>query len=87
MRIAVDAMGGDHAPERPVAGALAALGDRESDFEIVLVGDEARLSPLLPRDSRSRLLSVLHAPEAIGMEEPPAAALRRKPGSSIAAER
>jgi len=42
-------MGGDHAPERPVDGALAALGGPERDFEVVLVGDEPRLSPLLPR--------------------------------------
>ena len=38
MRIAVDAMGGDHARDRPVAGALAALGEPARDFEIVLVG-------------------------------------------------
>ena len=84
MRIAVDAMGGDHAPDRPVAGALAALGEAERDFEIVLVGDESRLAPLLPRDSRSGRLTVLHAPEVIGMEESPASALRRKRSSSIA---
>lgn len=83
MRIAVDAMGGDHAPDRPVAGALAALGESARDFEIVLVGDEARLSSLLPQRPFERL-SVLHAPEAIGMEESPASALRRKKSSSIA---
>jgi glycerol-3-phosphate acyltransferase PlsX len=48
------------------------------------VGDESRLTRLLPRESRPARLSVLHAPEAIGMEESPAAALRRKRGSSIA---
>jgi glycerol-3-phosphate acyltransferase PlsX len=83
MRIAVDAMGGDHAPDRPVAGALAALGEPERDFEIVLVGDESRLTPLLSRRFSERV-SVLHAPEAIGMEESPASALRRKKSSSIA---
>lgn len=84
MRIAVDAMGGDHAPDRPVAGALAALDCPGRDFEIVLVGDEPRLTPLLARHSSSERLSVLHAPESVGMEEPPAAALRRKRRSSIA---
>jgi glycerol-3-phosphate acyltransferase PlsX len=83
MRIAVDAMGGDHAPDRPVAGVLAALGEPAPDFEIVLVGDESRLNPLLSRHSSDRL-SVLHAPEAIGMDESPASALRRKKSSSIA---
>ncbi|HJR54653.1 MAG TPA: phosphate acyltransferase PlsX [Gemmatimonadota bacterium] len=84
MRIAVDAMGGDHAPHRPVAGALAALAEGGRDFEIVLVGDESQLAPLLPRESPFEYLSVLHAPEVIGMEESPAAALRRKRRSSIA---
>ena len=84
MRIAVDAMGGDHAPDRPGAGALAALRQEGRDFEIALVGDESRLTPLLPRDSHSSRLSVLHAPEVIGMEESPASALRRKKSSSIA---
>ena len=84
MRIAVDAMGGDHAPDRPVAGALAALRQAARDFEIVLVGDESRLTPLLSRYTDSSGLTVLHAPEAIGMDESPASALRRKRSSSIA---
>ena len=82
MRIALDAMGGDHAPERPVAGALAALDRGERDLDIVLVGDEARLMPLLP-DSRSRP-TLHHASQTIGMDEAPATALRRKRDSSIA---
>ena len=45
MRIAVDAMGGDHAPHEIVAGAL--LAAQEFDVEILLVGDEARVRPLL----------------------------------------
>ncbi|MGH7565929.1 MAG: phosphate acyltransferase PlsX [Gemmatimonadota bacterium] len=83
MRIALDAMGGDHAPERPVDGALAALGGPERDFEVVLVGDEPRLSPLLPRGTGVERLTIRHAPEVIGMEESPAAALRKKRNSSI----
>lgn len=82
MRIALDAMGGDHAPERPVAGALAALDGAERDLDVVLVGDRTRLAPLLPAAGRSRL-SVRHASQTIGMEEAPATALRRKPDSSI----
>ena len=71
MRIAV--MGGDHAPDRPVAGAPAAIREAARDFGIVLVGD-ARLTPLLSRDTDFRGWSVLHAPEAIGMDESPASA-------------
>ncbi|HEY7473185.1 MAG TPA: phosphate acyltransferase PlsX [Gemmatimonadota bacterium] len=83
MRIALDAMGGDHAPERPVAGAIAALDAQEPDLEIVLVGDERRLAPLAPVGSKSGRLSFRHAPDIIGMDEAPAAALRRKRFSSI----
>lgn len=46
MRIAIDAMGGDHAPECNVEGALAAAAEWK-DTQIVLVGDEQRLLPLL----------------------------------------
>ena len=83
MRIALDAMGGDHAPERPVAGALAALGGPELDLQIVLVGDERVVSPLLPGDSRDERLVFQHAPDIIGMDEAPATALRSKRDSSI----
>lgn len=74
MRIAVDAMGGDHAPDRPVAGAPAAIPEAARDFGIVLVGDESRLTPLLSRDTDFRGWSVLHAPDAIGMDGSPASA-------------
>lgn len=40
-------MGGDHAPEVPVAGAISALAELEGDFELALVGDEARIRTLL----------------------------------------
>lgn len=83
MRIALDAMGGDYAPERPVAGALAALDDPESDLDLVLVGDERAIAPVLARRPRDRRLSLRHAPDIIGMDEAPAAALRRKRNSSI----
>ena len=80
MRIAVDAMGGNYAPGRRVADAraLAAVGDADRDFEIVLVGDESRPAALLSRDSRSDRLSVFLASEAIGIGESPFSALRRK---------
>jgi len=82
MRIALDAMGGDHAPERPVAGAMAALHEPGVDFDIVLVGDEARITPLLPRRAHPRP-TVWHASQTIAMDESPATALRRKRDSSI----
>jgi glycerol-3-phosphate acyltransferase PlsX len=79
-RIAVDAMGGDHAPEEVVAGALLAAG--ESDAEIVLVGDEPRVRALLTGPSAGRV-SVTHAPDAVPMAQSASAALRTADRTSL----
>lgn len=76
-RVAVDAMGGDHAPEEIVAGALQAA---RRGFDVVLVGDESRVAPLL---GSSDIIPIVHAPEYIQMGEPPARAIREKPDASI----
>lgn len=85
MRIALDAMGGDHAPEPNVAGALRVLADHP-DLEILLVGDQALLEPLLA-DADNALTSrtkVIHTDQFVGMDEKPTDALRKKPNNSIA---
>lgn len=82
MTIAVDAMGGDHAPETPVNGTLSALRESEDDFDVALVGNEPRLRPLI-EGWRGGRLRVVHAPEVVGMDEPPVAAVRGKRESSI----
>ena len=51
MRIALDAMGGDHAPGPIVAGAVQAV-DRESEISVVLVGDQAQIEPAVGRGRR-----------------------------------
>jgi len=79
-RIAVDAMGGDHAPEETVAGAL--LAAQEFPAEIALVGDEARVRPLLRGPGADRL-KVVHAPDSIAMDLPPSSAARSCEGSSL----
>ena len=79
MRIALDAMGGDRAPEVVVEGAVKAAAE---GMDIVLVGRRAEVEPLLKR--RSDKVSVRDAPDVIGMEEPPIKALKAKPASSIA---
>ena len=83
MRIVIDALGGDAAPETPLAGALAALEELE-DVESVLTGDEPDLTARLRsrRYPRERLV-IEHAPERITMEEAPTAGLRKKRDSSI----
>jgi len=73
VRIAVDAMGGDHAPEEAVAGAL--LAAREFDVEVLLVGDEARVRPLL-RGPQSPRVHIIHAPDSVAMDLSPSTALR-----------
>ena len=83
IRIAVDAMGGDHAPSAVVDGAVAAA--RHLTVRIVLVGQTAALEQALAShpDWRSLGLEVVDAPDVIEMADPPAAALRRKPRASI----
>jgi glycerol-3-phosphate acyltransferase PlsX len=81
--VAVDAMGGDHAPRVVVDGALAAV--RHFDLGVTLVGPGALLDAELathPDVDRSRI-RILDAGDVVAMEEAPAAALRRKPRASI----
>ncbi|PYR23949.1 MAG: hypothetical protein DMF98_17090 [Acidobacteria bacterium] len=81
--VAVDAMGGDYAPRHVVDGVLAAA--RHFDLGVALVGLPALLEPeLLRHPDRDRdRVRLVEAPDVVGMEESPAAALRRKPRASI----
>jgi glycerol-3-phosphate acyltransferase PlsX len=84
IRIALDAMGGDGAPAPEVDGAVLALREFP-DIEVTLVGREEVIRAQLGRHDRvdADRLHVLHAPDAIGMEERPLAAVRKKPRSSL----
>jgi len=83
MRIAIDAMGGDDGPRSIIDGALVAA--RHLQLPLLLVGDRAAIERELARHPGAGALDlqILDTPEAIGMEEPAAAALRRKPRASI----
>jgi glycerol-3-phosphate acyltransferase PlsX len=83
MRIALDAMGGDYAPDPNIEGAFAAL-DANPDLEVSLVGDAAALERLLANRASHPRLSTVPADGVVGMEEKPTEALRKKPNSSIA---
>ncbi|HEY7791603.1 MAG TPA: hypothetical protein VIC33_13890, partial [Vicinamibacterales bacterium] len=76
-------MGGDFAPGFIVDGALAAA--RHFDLGVLLAGPRARIEDELARhpDAEALDITILEAPEAIGMGEPPTTALRRKPRASI----
>jgi glycerol-3-phosphate acyltransferase PlsX len=83
MRIALDAMGGDHGPTPNVGGAALALA-ADPDLTIVLVGDRAQLEPLLSAAALpSGRVDIVHAPQTVEMKEKPAEALRRKPDASV----
>ena len=83
MRLALDAMGGDHGPGPNVAGAVAAV-NAAPDLEVVLIGDPAIVEPLLANAGSPNRISIVPALQNIAMDEKPAEALRKKPDSSIA---
>ncbi len=91
-RIALDAMGGDHAPSAPVAGALLALADLPGEHIVQLVGQtdviRRTLDSHLAGDYAKHAnvvdrIEIIEAPEVIDMSDKPSAALRGKPRSSM----
>jgi glycerol-3-phosphate acyltransferase PlsX len=91
-RIAVDAMGGDHAPHAPVAGALHALGELDAAHTLQLVGRRAEVTAALDHLVGGELaalaplrdrIEVVDAPDVIAMTDKPAVAVRGKPQSSM----
>ena len=83
MRIVVDAMGGDLAPQVNVEGAVNALREFK-DVEIILVGQEAEIRKCLKDwDDVKDRLSIVDAPDVITTHEHPVMALRKKPNSSL----
>jgi glycerol-3-phosphate acyltransferase PlsX len=82
MKIVLDAMGGDFAPAVNVEAAIQAA--REFGYEIVLVGRQEVIRPLLVQHNTANLtLPIVHAPDVIEMGEHPAAAVKAKKNSSI----
>ncbi|MBW4560578.1 MAG: phosphate acyltransferase PlsX [Mojavia pulchra JT2-VF2] len=81
VRIAIDAMGGDHAPSEIVAGALRAM--EELDVKVLLVGDPQQIEAVLPPKTNLGQVEIVPAEEAIAMDEEPLSAIRRKPKASI----
>ena len=79
MKIAIDAMGGDHAPKEIVLGALKAI-DTYPDVEITLVGDENKINPYLKDRNR---ISIIHTEEVITGTDEPVRAVRRKKNASM----
>jgi len=81
-RVAIDAMGGDHAPEVPVEGAV--LAARNTDASVLIVGDQDQVSAELDKHDTDDLdLTLIPSEGCIEDAESPAAALRQKPKASI----
>ena len=79
--LAVDAMGGDHAPDIVVSG-LSIAAERHPDARFLLVGDEARLAPLMARCRRaSAVCTVRHTSDAVSSDCKPTVALRMRRAS------
>lgn len=78
-KIAVDAMGGDNAPQALVEGVNQAIRDFD-DIEIVLYGDEAKIKDYLTATER---VSIVHTEEKIDSDDEPTRAIRRKKQASM----
>ncbi len=82
IKIAVDAMGGDNAPQSVVEGAIAAAN--KFQLEILLVGQTEAIKPLLAQSPTGvDNIEIVEAPEVVDMHESPSVALKQKKNSSI----
>ncbi|HEY4552967.1 MAG TPA: phosphate acyltransferase PlsX, partial [Bacillaceae bacterium] len=79
MRIAIDAMGGDHAPKEIILGVNRAVKDFP-DTEFFLYGDSAQIEPLADKNSR---IHIVHTTETIDAADEPVRAVRRKKDASM----
>jgi glycerol-3-phosphate acyltransferase PlsX len=82
VRIAIDAMGGDHGPSVTVPAALAFLA-AQPDATLLLVGRQPEIEPLLGRAAVRDRVEIVHTDEVVAMDDPPAVALRGKRNSSM----
>ncbi len=83
LRIALDAMGGDNAPEEIVKGAVIAINKR-SDIQVTLVGDEKKIKEELNRHEYNKdQIHIVHTTEEITFHDAPVAAIRQKKDASL----
>lgn len=83
VKVAVDAMGGDNAPEEIIKGAIDAI-NKMSNIKVFLIGKEEEIKAELKKyEYNKEQLEIMHATEVIATEEPPVMAIRRKKDSSL----
>ncbi|MBN1788591.1 MAG: phosphate acyltransferase PlsX [Sedimentisphaerales bacterium] len=86
MRIAIDAMGGDHAPDEILEGAIESIKQLDKDDSLILVGQAEVIESKLGAKNLKKYaesLKIVNAPEIIDMDEAPIEAIRKKRHSSI----
>lgn len=84
MKIGIDIMGGDYAPEATVAGSILAYNELPKDVRLVLIGDEEQIRNCLVKGGADAgNFDIVHTTEVIGMGEHPTKAFTQKPNSSI----
>lgn len=85
MKVGIDVLGGDFAPDANLAGAILARKELPTDVGIVLIGDqELILSGLSALNADEKDFEIIHAPDVITMSDHPTRAIAQKPNSSIA---
>ena len=85
MKIAIDIMGGDFAPEATISGAILAFNELPKDVRLVLIGDKELIeSGFKKHNANLSDYDIIHTTEVIGMGEHPTKAFSQKPNSSIA---
>ncbi|MCX4325745.1 MAG: phosphate acyltransferase PlsX [Lachnospiraceae bacterium] len=83
IKVVVDAMGGDNAPEAPVKGAVEAIGE-VSGLDVILTGRTDDINRELGKYTYDKdRISIVHADDVIGFDEPPVMAIRKKKNSSV----
>ena len=84
VRVVLDAMGGDFAPQEIIKGGVLAKKEYKKDLELLLVGDKHIIEEeLKKRGADFKDFEIIHAPEIIKMADSPAKAVKRKKESSI----
>ncbi len=84
MKIGIDVMGGDFAPNETLKGVISALSEPDlSDVQLTLIGDKAIIETQLEASDVANRVEIVHADETIGMAEHPTRAISQKRNSSI----
>ena len=84
MKIGIDIMGGDFAPDATVSGAVLAYNELPKDVRLVLIGDKEQIIACLAKEGADeKKFDIVHTTEIIGMGEHPTKAFSQKPNSSI----